>query len=133
MKSLVKKIMLWIFWFGLGRKNLARFARFLRNEARLDVCNHIASNGESLVQEIVLKYAPRDKSLVVFDVGANVGDWTRVLMFKCAQLRPTKAKTRVFMFEPCASTYNDLQKAIQSWSGHVIMVKKALSNNIGKS
>lgn len=133
MKSLGKKIMLWIFWFGLGRKNLARFARFLGNEARLDVCNHIASNGESLVQEIILKYAPRDKSLVIFDVGANVGDWTRVLMLKCAQLRPNKAKTKVFMFEPCASTYEDLQKAMQSWSGHVIMVRKALSNNIGKS
>ena len=133
MKPLAKKIIVGVFWFILGRNNLVRFARFLKNEARLDVSNNIFSNGECLVQEVVLKCSSFDMFVVVFDVGANIGEWTEVLMNKCGELGLDRRNIKVYAFEPCTSTYERLKKAVGIWGDQVTTVKKALSNNTGKA
>lgn len=58
------------------------FADFIVRLSRMDMSNDMKSNGELLVQKIVLKHAPTTEKTVVFDVGANVGEWTKNLLEK---------------------------------------------------
>src|SRR4051812_14723308 len=55
-----------------GRQRLAKFARLLTDEVRLDTANDISSNGEALVQRAALTV---DRP-VVLDVGAHFGEWS---------------------------------------------------------
>jgi FkbM family methyltransferase len=102
----------------LGRHNLYRLSRFLINGARGDVPNDPATNGEHMVQEVALRLA---SPAVVFDVGANVGDWTASLL---AFGKPVS----VHAFEPCEGTYELLAKRVteQGWKT-VTAVKSACS------
>src|SRR5690242_2901869 len=101
----MKQALVGSLWTVLGRRNLVRLGRFLSMQGRLDVANELSSNGELIVQDIALRHAPPGRA-VVFDVGANVGDWTRAL------LRTAQALGRsveVHAFEPCSATYQVLQ------------------------
>jgi FkbM family methyltransferase len=98
------------------------------NEARFDVPNDPACNGERMVQETVLRYANPARKTVVFDVGANIGDWT------CAILEQAKdiAGLQVHAFEPCSGTYNILLNRTSALSdSNVIPVRKACSSSPG--
>lgn len=88
---------------ALGRRNAYRLGRFLSMEARLDVLNDPADNGERQVQRFVVEHfaAP-----VVFDVGANLGEWTESLL--------RWGKAEVHAFEPCAGTFALLKQRIGS-------------------
>lgn len=61
---------------ALGRARLAKLARLVTNEVRLDVANDLTRNGESAVQRVALKHA----SPVVLDVGAHFGEWSSNLL-----------------------------------------------------
>lgn len=61
---------------ALGRPRLAKLARLVTNEVRLDVANDLTSNGEVFVQRVALQRpAP-----VVLDVGAHFGEWSSSLL-----------------------------------------------------
>jgi FkbM family methyltransferase len=99
------------------------------NEARFDPPNDPACNGERLIQATVLRHAlPRGKT-VVFDVGANVGDWTCAILDQAISLAPLE----VHAFEPCSGTYDILVSRIQNYPGsvRVIPVRKACSSAVG--
>ena len=82
-----------------------RAARWLRNVATQVLAHRLAPsidpehNGEAL---LLRELAPRLK--VVFDVGANRGDWTRYVL----ELAP--AVERVFCYEPGAGALAELQR-----------------------
>lgn len=90
---------------AMGRTNLARFARFLTNQVRLDVPNSMASNGERMVQEVVLSHA-RGPVPQILDVGANAGEWVAQL----ADVARAVGCSRVdaICFEPAPTTYQIL-------------------------
>jgi FkbM family methyltransferase len=106
----------------IGRRNVYRLSRFLIEESRRDQSEDIGSNGERLVQATVLKWSAHP---VVFDVGANVGNWT-------ASLFELAGKNRrgivVHAFEPCGSTFRQLTERLQRerWKD-VILVPSGLS------
>lgn len=105
----------------LGRRNLYRFARTLMRRARRDSTYAPAENGELLVQDSVLNHLrPR----VIFDVGANVGDWSALLLRRCAQ-----REMRVYAFEPCGATFSALQRSVQDQ--RLISVPYACSDSCG--
>ncbi len=112
-----------------GRSLPYRVGRLLMNEARFDVPNNPTCNGERLVQTALLHHAQPGRKTVVFDVGANVGDWT------CAILEQAKdlADLEVHAFEPCTGTYDMLLSRISALSGpaKVIPVRKACSSSPG--
>jgi FkbM family methyltransferase len=112
----------------MGRRSLYRFSRFLIFESRRDVPNFMGSNGERLVQATVLRHAPQ---AVIFDVGANVGDWTAGL-FQLAD--GSGAGVTVHAFEPCAGTFQALRERIdqEQWT-NVIAVPQACSVAPGKA
>src|SRR6266536_681236 len=112
-----------------GRSFPYRVGRLLMNEARLDVTNDPLCNGERKVQETVLRYAQPDEKTIVFDVGANVGDWT------CAMIERAKdvSDLQVHACEPCSGTYNILLNRISALAGaaKVIPLCKACSRSPG--
>lgn len=113
----------------MGRRNVARLGRFLSNRARLDVLNDMRSNGELLVIDAVLAARGTDR-FVAFDVGANVGDWTRALL---ERLPGNEAAVRVFAFEPVASTREILEASLSQLTARsrVTVVAAALSDLAG--
>ncbi len=128
MKSILRRIIAAIFWILLGRKNLVRFARFLSNEARFDVNNNMTTNGEMLVQDVLVKHITRTEPIVVFDCGANMGEWTLNFVERC--LAKQLNDIQVHAFEPCHATYTKLLENLNSGRAKdfVITSRKALSN-----
>ena len=110
-----------------GRSLPYRVGRLLMSEARLDVPNDPACNGERLVQETVLQYAQLGRKTVVFDVGANIGDWTYAIVEHAKN-----ADLHVHAFEPCSGTYHMLVNRTSALSAAtVIPVRKACSTSPG--
>ena len=60
----------------LGRRRSVRAARFASNALKFDDMNQMAANGEVLIQKI----ARSQPHPVVFDVGANRGQWSTSLL-----------------------------------------------------
>jgi FkbM family methyltransferase len=112
----------------LGRRNLVRLARFLLDEARLDIPNVMASNGERLVQRMVLETTtPRE--ITAFDVGAHVGDWTASLLALADRFG---FEVRVHAFEPSRIAFERLKQRFgQRSAGRVRAVHAALSDRAG--
>lgn len=110
-KSMGKKIVVQTLWGLLGRRNLARLGRMLSDEARLDVLNDPQSNGELMVQKQLLKYFEGAEALCIFDVGANIGEWSRSLV---QQASPSQA-LKVYAFEPFPGTMKTLKQNLSSW------------------
>jgi FkbM family methyltransferase len=121
----VKQLLSKILWFLLGRRNMVRLGRFLSNEARLDVPNVMETNGELMVQRVVLQSAKAPA--IIFDVGANIGEWTLACLKQDAG-----SKAQIFPFEPSAPTFQRLSDSVKSFAT-VTPVKRALSNHTGRA
>ena len=130
LKTIAKSLLLNVLWHALGRRNLVRLARFLNNESRLDVNNNPATNGETMVQSTVLENLKHNDSICIFDVGANIGTWTRSLFEQTG----SSASLIVHAFEPCADTYSTLTSNLHTWdlTGNIKSNELALSSSIGK-
>jgi FkbM family methyltransferase len=115
----------------LGRRLLGRAGRYLSNAARLDGPNRFERNGEAGVQDAFVRSASSDP-LVVLDVGANVGDWSKALVERCTRAR---RKLTLHAFEPSASTFETLRRNAASWGGEakVGLHRLALSNQAGSA
>lgn len=89
-----------------------RLGRFLYMQARGDIANDMATNGELMVQRCVIDAVLRSaaEKLVCFDVGANVGDWSSALLANCQsrQYQPLE----LYVFEPVPSTASVLRKRL---------------------
>jgi hypothetical protein len=88
-----------------GRRLVARAARALTMQVRLDVQNDMEHNGELMVQRTALRHASDSAAagdMVVIDAGANVGDWSRA--FRDAA-RSSGVRVRIVAFEPVAATF----------------------------
>ena len=114
-------------WFSLliGRRNLYRASRFLMYAARGDVSNDPMMNGERTTQTIALSTSVSPAT--VFDIGANVGDWTASLLEASRKLRVSAS---VHAFEPCAETFEMLSQRFAD-SADVTLVNKACSQHAG--
>ena len=113
-----------------------RIGRNLYCRARNEVVvNNIATNGEPYVQACVIKGVEEGAKspLTVFDVGANLGEWTGYLLEQLPQERVSE--TRVFLFEPIAATKEKLIHNIDGMTNsHVAQVfPYAMSNAVGNA
>jgi FkbM family methyltransferase len=86
----------------VGRRRTIRMTRFLLNHARRDGPNNIDHNGERVIQQTVLD-ANDDRGLVVFDVGANVGQWSSRLLGEC------RSPISLHVFEPARASADELR------------------------
>lgn len=115
----------------LGRRHLYRLGRFLFNYARLDLQNDMEVNGELYVQQVALGSAAQS-SIVCFDVGANVGLWSKALLQEADQKH---IAAQVHAFEPCRETFAALTNNLNGngCAGKFVAVRKACSDHIGRA
>lgn len=117
----------------LSRRTLWRLGRCLYLKARADSPNNERLNGEELLQQqIITKFSGEQQRLVVFDVGANIGNWTLSLLQE-ANKSNIEGRLEVHSFEPIPSTFAVLQDRI---NGHplrrvVNLISLALSSENG--
>jgi FkbM family methyltransferase len=107
----------------VGQWNFYRAVRLLMYEAQFDVLNEPATNGEHYLQSTILHHFP---SAVVFDIGANVGEWTESLLRQCDDRGAT-----IHAFEPCRRTFEMLEERARSWKG-VTLTRAACSDHVGQ-
>jgi FkbM family methyltransferase len=132
MKALGKIVLARSLEAVLGRRQLYRLGRFLFNYARLDLNNDMAVNGERYVQRVALATGAAGSPVVCFDVGANVGLWSKALLH---QAEGSALSVQVHAFEPCNETFTALTSNLNGncRSGKFIPVKKACSDRIGRA
>jgi FkbM family methyltransferase len=81
-------------------------------KAREDPPNIASLNGEELVQkQLLAKFAKGRETMIAFDVGANIGDWTWSLLERASR-QDMAEKVRIHSFEPVPTTFQILQKRI---------------------
>jgi FkbM family methyltransferase len=114
----------------LGRRHLYRLGRFLYNYARLDLPNDMEVNGELYVQQVALGFPSGGPPLICFDVGANVGLWSKALL---RQAQAHGVNVRVHAFEPCSETFAVLNNNLNGNGAaqKFIAVKKGCSDRVG--
>lgn len=83
--------------------------------ARHDVNNRLTTNGEIRLQaEVLTLLHNRSLAPVVFDVGANIGEWTLSLIGRARALDGVGALT-VHAFEPFPLTFQTLSKRLREY------------------
>lgn len=123
------------FMFSLvGRRAAYRIGRALYQKARGDVLHDMVSNGEMLVQHYVVDAWKRGnlsgQGLVVFDVGANVGDWSSALLSLLAD-STIHGAVDLYIFEPVPSTFEFLKSRLGTHDPIVHYEHVALSSENG--
>ena len=91
-------------WFQPVAEGLYQAALLGQN---IGVGDYVATSGEQNALRVAARLLPAQPARVVFDVGANEGDFARAAL---AQLGPT---TRVLAFEPAPPTFDRLAQAFQ--------------------
>jgi FkbM family methyltransferase len=92
-----------------------RLGRRIYRQARGEVANDVAVNGEAYIQACVLKATQSSGApLTVFDVGANQGDWTRSFLAQLPRARVNT--TRLYLFEPTPATLARLRENLASFA-----------------
>ena len=120
----------------LGRRAAYRLGRALYQKAHGDSENKIAANGELLLQNCVLtawgKSLIPERKLVVFDVGANIGDWSYELLNTLSKSNGLQSLD-LYLFEPTPSTAEALKKRLARFSGALHFEQSVLSSESGEA
>ena len=95
-------------------------------EARLDVANDMENNGERSVQRVALSGATNGK-LTIFDVGANVGEWSEAMLSAAS---PSDS-LEIHVFEPTSATFAALSRRLGA-NAHVKLVNQGASDIPGR-
>lgn len=129
----MKRILISLLSALVGRRMLWRTGRALYMQARAETSGGIQNDGEQSIQRDFLQAcATRSLSPVVFDVGANVGDWTGSLL-EIGQGNGGGRKLEVHCFEPVPATHSVLANRFggQLPGVQVTLVQKACSSEEG--
>jgi FkbM family methyltransferase len=112
-------------------KVLYRLGRKMYMTGRGDGANDMHNNGELFVQRsAVAALTRRNEPLVIFDVGANIGDWTLALTRDLAA-RAYADRAKLYAFEPVPSTANTLRSRLEQQPFQVHVEQVALSSASG--
>ncbi|MGH7741564.1 MAG: FkbM family methyltransferase, partial [Candidatus Eiseniibacteriota bacterium] len=119
----------------LGRRTAWRLGRAFYLEARGDLSHWIdlSADGERLLQRRMLEHSGAASGrIVVFDIGANVGDWTIALLDQAAALGLAE-RIEVHAFEPVPATLETLRRRLTAHTlgGRVRVVPQAVSSAAG--
>ena len=107
------------------RSMLLRSLYWIENNNNVD----FASNGEECLIDATTSYFTKleNTQLEIFDIGANKGDYTQILLEKLSR---QKLNARINVFEPTASCFSLLTNCYAS-SANVILNQTAVSNANG--
>lgn len=119
----------------LGRRISWRIGRSLYMQARREVGSNMQLDGEHLLQrQIFGQFANSSQTLVLFDVGANIGDWTHYALERAAE-HGMAGRLEIHAFEPVPSTFRTLANRIKDHPLYdlVHLVSSALSSQEGSA
>lgn len=129
MSRLLKTIFLKIIRVVLKRHQIIRLSRALMNMVLGDNNGNMETNGEFFLLRQVLNFkkdAVHDR-FIVFDVGANAGEWTAQLLYIAEE--QGRGKVSVHCFEPSSFTFSELQSNLQKvGDGKVHLVNMGMGN-----
>lgn len=93
------------------RRAAWRFGRRIYADARGEGQNSILLNGELMVQRAAIDACAKDgRPAILFDIGANVGEWTVAALTYAGSVGLNPEAARVFAFEPVAGTREILDR-----------------------
>lgn len=115
------------FWRKALRSLTLRAFCYLENSGLAD----FAKNGENVFVDNIFRYFGKAgaERIVFFDIGANVGDYTQMLL---SQADRQRLSVEVNLFEPTCACFDRLEKKFGSRSD-VVLNRKAVSNSCGKA
>lgn len=106
------------------RSLVLRIFCYLENNNNAD----FLTNGESFFLDNLFDYFGKNcrdhEKVILFDIGANVGKYTQVLLGKSTHLNN---KVKIHLFEPTHACFDILQKKFSHFD-QVVLNKKAVSN-----
>lgn len=105
----------------VGRRQLVRTSRFVLNHARRDGPNDITLNGELHVQRTAMAIA--GDHAVVFDVGANVGQWSSHLVDQ------RTVDLDLHVFEPSTACVDHLHRSLVPAPGLDVIVNQLAASS----
>ena len=111
----------------LGRRRAWRLGRKLYTPARGEGRNAIETNGEKALIEQAIAAFPDAAPFRAWDVGANLGEWTDLVLATAAR---QKLSAKILMFEPTPTAFASLS---EKYSGNAAVEVKhvALSSKAG--
>lgn len=133
MSRLLKTIFLKMMGGYFYRYQLVRLSRALMNVALGDNNGNMGTNGEFFLLRQVLSFktdAAHDK-FIVFDVGANVGEWTAQLLHIAEE--QGREELSVHSFEPSPFTFSQLQSTLQEIGNEKIHLVNMGMGNVKES
>ena len=131
---MIKRYVIDIIISFLGKRNSWRLGRSLYLKARQEVDNSMTINGEQIVQKQFINYVVRKyHKPVIFDIGANVGNWTLFLLNEF--LQKNNDSFEIHAFEPLPGTFDVLTNNVSNHplKKNVRTILKALSSGQGKA
>lgn len=111
----------------LGRRRAWRLGRKLYTAARGEGLNAIEINGEKALIEQAISAFPDAAPFRAWDVGANRGEWTDLVLATAAR---QKRAAKILMFEPTPTAFESLSEKYVS-NGAVEIKQVALSSKAG--
>jgi FkbM family methyltransferase len=117
----------------MGRGSFLRLARFLDYQARGDVPNLMETNGELLVQRLVLSTSGGEARIVAVDIGANVGGWSEALIDAAACVA-ADSQLVLHAIEPAPDSFERLRATLSNRSApslDIVLSQVAASDRDG--
>lgn len=117
----------------LGSRNYYRLARFLWIDARRDGANSMSENGEFVLLKSIVTAAGKLDEVVVCDIGANVGDYSKKLLDFAGATGLIK-KLKLYLFEPNPSCLELIKSRFAHMTDSVVnVVPMIITNNSGSA
>ncbi len=120
------KFFISLFSFTFGKKRFQSFYKKLHSLSLRGLNYGMVGSGEEHVFGIVKKVLKKDSGLTLFDVGANVGNYTEVL------LKSFPSKCDIYSFEPAKGSFSELEKNYSSTGVHLQNLGLGKENEIIK-
>jgi FkbM family methyltransferase len=113
----------------LGRRRAWRLGRKLYTAARGEGMNAIETNGEKALIEQAIAAFPEAAPFRAWDVGANLGEWTDLVLATAAR---QKLAAKILMFEPTPTAFASLSEKYAG-NGAAEIKQVALSSKAGSA
>ena len=82
--------------------------------------NNYRNSRESGEEFFIEKYLSKNNINLCFDIGANIGDYSKLIL--------EKTKSKVICFEPLPHVFNELQENLSSYSDRILFVNKGIGS-----
>ena len=104
-----------------SNKSLIRINKIILNLALSALgYNNYRNSRETGEEFFIEKYLSKKKINLCFDIGANIGNYSKLLL--------SKTKSKVISFEPLPHVFNELKENLAAYSDRILFVNKGIGS-----